>query len=279
MRYRDRSGQRRFESTGCTDWQGANRKLRERLTDRDQNVLDIVRKGEQLLFHEWADFFLQNYSQPPLREGSYRALASTANNFARESFMDELAAAAGADPLEFRLANLENPRLRAVLETAAKEFEWAGKSAAAREPNRGIGLACGTEKGSFVAACVEIEIDPDKKEIAVRHVCEAFECGKVLNPENLRNQVEGAITMGLGPALQEAMEFDADGTIQNATFRKYRVPHFSDVPTIDVQLVDRPDLVPAGAGETPIICIAPAIANAVFHATGQRIRQMPIRIT
>jgi isoquinoline 1-oxidoreductase len=217
-------------------------------------------------------------SQPPLREGSYRALASTANNFARESFMDELAAAANVDPLEFRLANLENSRLRAVLEATATEFDWAGKSAAAREPNRGIGLACGTEKGSFVAACVEIEVDPNKKEIALLHVCEAFECGKVLNPENLRNQIEGAITMGLGPALREAMEFDADGTIQNATFRKYRVPHFSDVPTIDVHLVDRPDLPPAGAGETPIICIAPAIANAVFHATGQRIRQMPIKL-
>jgi isoquinoline 1-oxidoreductase subunit beta len=216
-------------------------------------------------------------SQPPLREGSYRALASTANNFARESFMDELAAAAGADPLEFRLANLENPRLRAVLEKAAQEFDWI-KKAAAKQPNRGIGLACGTEKGSFVATCVEIAVDPDKKEIKVLHVCEAFECGKILNPENLRNQVEGAITMGLGPALREAMEFDSDGTIQNATFRRYRVPRFSDTPTIDVHLLDRADLASAGAGETPIITVAPAIANAVFHCTGQRIRQMPIKL-
>jgi isoquinoline 1-oxidoreductase len=217
-------------------------------------------------------------SQPPLREGSYRALASTANNFAREAFMDELAAAAGVDPLEFRMTNLDNPRLRAVLEEAAKQFEWS-KKVGQKQPNLGVGLACGTEKGSFVAACVEIAIDPDAKEIKVLHVCEAFECGKVLNPENLRNQVEGAITMGLGPALREAMEFDRDGVIQNATFRKYRVPHFADVPTIDVHLLDRPDLAPAGAGETPIICVAPAIASAVFHATGNRIRQMPIRLT
>jgi isoquinoline 1-oxidoreductase subunit beta len=216
-------------------------------------------------------------SRPPLREGSYRALASTANNFARESFMDELAAAAGADPLEFRLTNLENPRLRAVLEEATRQFDWP-KKVADKQPNRGIGLACGTEKGSFVAACVEIGIDPESKEIAVKHVCEAFECGKILNPENLRNQVEGAITMGLGPALREAMEFDRDGAIQNATFRKYRVPHLADTPKIDVHLLDRPDLAPAGAGETPIICVAPAIANAVFHATGQRIRQMPVRL-
>jgi CO/xanthine dehydrogenase Mo-binding subunit len=216
-------------------------------------------------------------SQPPLREGSYRALASTANNFARESFMDELATAAGVDPLEFRLTNLESPRLRAVLEEAAKQFEWA-KKVAEKQPNRGIGLACGTEKGSFVAAGVEIAIDPDAKEIKVVHVCEAFECGKILNPDNLRNQVEGAITMGLGPALREAMEFDRDGVIQNATFRKYRVPHFGDVPTIEVHLLDRPDLASAGAGETPIIVVAPAIANAVFHAIGNRIRQMPIRL-
>ena len=155
-----------------------------------------------------------------------------------------------------------------MLEKAAQEFDWTKKFAAPREPNRGIGLACGTEKGSFVAACVEIAIDPATKEIKVLHVCEAFECGKILNPENLRNQVEGAITMGLGPALREAMEFDSDGKIQNATFRQYRVPHFADIPTIEVHLLDRPDLASAGAGETPIITVAPAIANAVFHATG-----------
>jgi isoquinoline 1-oxidoreductase len=210
----------------------------------------------------------------PLRHGSYRALAATANNFARESFMDELAAATEKDPLEFRLAHLENPRLRSVLEAAARRFNWSERMKN-RRANTGVGLACGTEKGSFVAACVEVEIAG--KEIHVRHVCEAFECGPILNPVNLRAQVVGAIVMGLGPALTEEVRF-ADGQILTTSFRSYRVPRFADVPSIDVELLDRPDLSAVGAGETPIIAVAPAIANAVFHATGQRIRTMPIRL-
>ena len=144
--------------------------------------------------------------------------------------MDELAAAAGADPLEFRLANLTTRR-RDVLEKAAQEFDWT-KNSPPREPNRGVGLACGTEKGSFVAACVEIAIDRHEGN-QVRRVCEAFECGKILNPENLLTQVQGAIIMGLGPALREEMQFDQNGKILNATFRRYRVPRFADVPAID----------------------------------------------
>jgi len=215
-------------------------------------------------------------SAPPLRHGSYRALAATANNFARESFMDELAAAAGIDPLEFRLAHLENARLRAVLEAAAKNFGWKER-AKKKSANIGVGLACGTEKGSYVAACAEIEIDRAQNKIAVRHVCQAFECGTILNPENLLKQVQGAIIMGLGPALREEMRFE-NGQMLNAAFSKYQVPRFDDVPELDIHLLDRPDLASAGAGETPIIAIAPAIANAVFHATAQRIRSMPIRL-
>jgi CO/xanthine dehydrogenase Mo-binding subunit len=216
-------------------------------------------------------------SNAPLRQGSYRALAATANNFARESFMDELAAAADKDPLEFRLAHLENGRLKAVLESAAERFEWKAKSAR-KHPDLGVGLACGTEKGSYVAACAEVEIHRPQNVLVVRHVSQVFECGPVLNPENLLRQVQGAIIMGLGPALREEIQFEK-GAILNASFRKYQVPRFADVPKLDIQFLNRPDLDPAGAGETPIIAIAPAIANAVFHATGQRIRQMPIRLS
>jgi isoquinoline 1-oxidoreductase len=213
-------------------------------------------------------------SESPLRQGSYRALAATGNNFARECFMDELAVAAGRDPLEFRLAHLADPRLRAVLEEAAKRFDWAARSKK-KDPQVGVGLACGTEKASFVAACVEVAIQSGV--ISVRHVCEAFECGAIVNPSNLLSQVQGCIIMGLGPALREAMQFEK-GAILNASYRQYLVPRFQDVPQLDIRLLDRPDLPSVGAGETPIIAIAPAIANAVFHATGERIRRMPIRL-
>jgi CO/xanthine dehydrogenase Mo-binding subunit len=183
---------------------------------------------------------------------------------------------AGADPLDFRLAHLENARLRAVLVKAAEAFNWQ-KSVKLRNATLGFGLACGTEKGSCVAACAEVEIDHSQKTIKVRRVCEAFECGAILNPENLRFQIQGAILMGLGAALREEIQF-ADGRILNASFGKYRVPRFDDAPDLDIQLVDRPDLPSAGAGETPIIAIAPAIANAVFHATGQSVRALPIRL-
>lgn len=215
-------------------------------------------------------------SRPPLREGSYRALASTANSFAREAFMDELAALAGAGPLEFRLAHLDEPRLRPVLEAAAEKFHWRER-VGNKLPNRGVGLACSWDKGSVVACCVEVEVNRASGEIRVLEVCEAFECGKVMNPDNLRSQIEGAIVMGLGPALSEAMEFD-DQQITNASFRRYRVPHFHDAPKIETVLVDRPDLTSVGAGETPIIVVAPAIANAVFRITGERVREMPIRM-
>jgi isoquinoline 1-oxidoreductase len=213
-------------------------------------------------------------SEAPLRQGSYRVLAATANNFARESFMDELAAAAGADPLEFRLAHLENARLRAVLETAAARFNWKER-AGKKTPKTGVGLACGTEKGSYVAACAEVGIDQGK--ITVRRVCQVFECGAILNPDNLLSQVQGAIIMGLGPALREEMRFEK-GEMLNASFRKYHVPRFQDVPELDIHLLNRPDLGSGGAGETPIMVVAPAIANAVFRATGVRVRTMPISL-
>jgi isoquinoline 1-oxidoreductase len=215
-------------------------------------------------------------SDSPLPQGSYRCLGATANNFARESFMDELAAATGSDPLAFRLAHLENPRLAAVLEKATKEFDWTARRKRIT-PERGIGLACGTEKSSVVAACVEVAIGGSDRGFRVTEVCEAFECGPILNPANLLSQVQGCIVMGLGGALSEQLEFE-NGTILNPRFSGYRVPRFGDVPRIDVHLVENRGIPPAGGGETPIIAVAPAIGNAVFAATGRRLRSMPLRL-
>ncbi|MFH1716221.1 MAG: molybdopterin cofactor-binding domain-containing protein [Planctomycetota bacterium] len=213
-------------------------------------------------------------SDSPVRQGSYRCLAATGNNFAREAFMDELAAAAGADPLAFRLAHLDNSRIRTVLQTAAEQFGWAERRKKVTA-EVGVGLACGTEKNSVVAACVEVRIDRRRREMKVTEVCEAFECGPVQNPANLTFQVQGCIIMGLGAALREEMQF-RDGKILNASFAGYLVPRFEDVPKIDVHLVTKTDIPSAGGGETPIIAIAPAISNAVFAATGIRLRSMPM---
>jgi isoquinoline 1-oxidoreductase len=211
-------------------------------------------------------------SRSPLRQGSYRALAATANHFARESHLDDLARAVAMDPLEFRLKNLKDARLRAVLEAAARQFGWGkGKPA----PGHGVGLAGGSDKGSYVATCAEVEADRAGGKVRVERLVTAFECGAVLNPDHLKNQVEGAVVMGLGGALFEAVRFEG-GKILNASFSRYRVPRFSDVPALETVLLDRKDLPSAGAGETPIVAVAPAVGNAIFQAAGVRLRALPM---
>jgi isoquinoline 1-oxidoreductase len=201
----------------------------------------------------------------PLRSGSYRGLAGTANHFARECHMDELASLAGVEPLEFRLRNLKDERLRAVLQAAADKMGWGQTGY--------FGIAGGFEKGSYVATCAEVRVKSGKPHLV--RVVQAYECGAVVNPDQLQNQNEGAVIMGLGGALFEAIRFD-NGKILNPHFAQYRVPRFRDVPKIDIVLVDRKDLPPAGAGETPIMTLAPAIANAIFRATGERLRSLPL---
>ncbi|MGH9816182.1 MAG: molybdopterin cofactor-binding domain-containing protein [Candidatus Acidiferrales bacterium] len=210
--------------------------------------------------------------ESPLRQGSYRGLAATANHFAREVHMDELAHLLKLDPLEFRLKNLEDARLRAVLQAAAKKFAWPRKKT---KPGQGFGIAGGFEKGSYVACCAEVAVDRETREVRVARVVTAFECGAVVNPDGLRNQIEGAVVQGLGGALFEAIEF-GKGRIANPRFSGYRVPRFSDVPALETVLVDRRDLPSAGAGETPIVGVAPAVGNAIFDASGVRLRALPM---
>jgi len=209
----------------------------------------------------------------PLRQGSYRALASTANVFARETHMDELANALKMDPLEFRLKNLKDARLKAVLEAAAERFGWEKRKS---ESNRGIGIAGGVEKGGYMATCAEVQVDPKSSEVKTTRVVAAFECGAIINPDGLMNQIEGSIIMGMGGALSEAIEFE-NGVIKNPRFSDYRVPRFSHIPPIETVLLNRRDLPSAGGGETPIVAIAPSIGNAIFDATGVRHRSLPMR--
>ena len=206
-------------------------------------------------------------SKSPLKQGSYRGLAATANHFARECYMDELAHALGMDPLAFRLKNATDERLRAVLQAAAEKFNW-------KDRKKATGIAAGFEKGGYVATCAEIDIGATGQVKVVR-VVEAFECGAVINPEHLRNQIEGSIMMGIGGALFEHIDFSA-GKLETNRLSRYRVPRFADMPAIETVLVNRKDLTPAGAGETPIVGIAPAIGNAIFAATGRRIRSLPM---
>ena len=207
----------------------------------------------------------------PLRQGSYRALAATANHFARESHMDEMAHTVKMDPLEFRLKNLKNERLRAVFEAAAKQFGW-GKS---KSPGQGFGMGGGYEKLGNIATFAEVSVDRQSGDVKIIRVVSAFECGAIVNPDNLRNQIEGSNVQGLGGALFEAIQFD-NGKILNGRMSQYRVPRFSDVPTLETVLLDRKDLPSAGAGECPLVGLAPAIANAIFDACGVRLRSLPL---
>jgi isoquinoline 1-oxidoreductase len=218
-------------------------------------------------------------SNSPLRQGSYRGLAATANHFARESHIDELAHELKMDPLEFRLKNIKDQRLRDVLQAAARSFGW-GKTKPAN--GHGFGISCGFEKAGYVATCAEIAIEPastneDKanKRVRLVRVVESFECGAVVNPLHLKNQIEGSVVQAIGGALFESIDF-ANGKILNPHFANYRVPRFSDMPLIEIVILDRKDIPSAGAGETPIVGLAPAVANAVFNATGVRLRSLPL---
>jgi nicotinate dehydrogenase subunit B len=219
--------------------------------------------NQRIIFHP---------ARSPLRQGSYRALAATANHFARESHMDELAHALKMDPLEFRMKNLKNKRLRAVFEAAADRFGWGKRKTT---PGQGFGMGGGYEKLGNLATFAEVNVDGKSRAVKVVRVVSAFECGAIVNPDNLRNQVEGANVQGLGGALFEAIEFE-NGKLLNGRMSQYRVPRFSDLPVIETVLLDRKDLPSAGAGECPMIGLAPAIANAIFHATGFRLRSLPL---
>ncbi|RJQ09104.1 MAG: isoquinoline 1-oxidoreductase [Dehalococcoidia bacterium] len=210
-------------------------------------------------------------SDSPIPSGSYRSLGAAVNHFAREVHMDELAAAAGLDPVEVRLRNLSEPRFRRVLEATAEAFGWSGPRMA---NGHGAGIALGIDVGSYVATAAEVSVQ--EKEVRVHRVAAALDCGLVVNPEGAANQMEGSIVMGLGGALFEASDFQ-DGRLLNSTFARYRVPRIVDAPRIDVRFVGDDTTPSTGAGEPGIVPIAAAVSGAVYGATGQRHRELPIQ--
>ena len=183
-----------------------------------------------------------------------------------------LASQAGMDPVEFRLKNLQDPKMRRVLQAVAEKFGW---SPAKAPSGRGYGVACGPDAGSYVAHMAEIEVDKNTGSVRVKRVVCAQDMGLCVNPEGARLQMEGAITMGLGYALTEEVRFTG-GEIHDSNFDTYTIPHFSWLPEIETVIIDAKDSPAQGGGEPAIICMGAVIANAVFDATGARLLQLPM---
>jgi nicotinate dehydrogenase subunit B len=234
----------------------------------------------------------------PLRPSNLRAPGKIANVFAVETFTDELAHAAGLDPLAFRLRGLSDPRGVEVLKRVAEMFGWqervslspnglnpnAGADAGTKaEPNaeqrsvkigRGIAYARYKQAENYVALAMEVEVDTATGKISVRRIACAHDCGLVVNPDALKNQIEGCIVQTLSRALHEEVKFDAS-RVTSVDWSSYPILTFPEVPAIEVALIDHPELPLLGAGEASCVTVAAALANAVFDATGAKLRVAP----
>jgi nicotinate dehydrogenase subunit B len=208
----------------------------------------------------------------PFAIGPWRAPGSNTNAFARESHIDALAAAAAVDPVAFRLNHLKDVRMIRVLKAAAERASWTPKAAPS---GRGFGVACGIDAGTYVATIAEVRVDRNTGRVAVARVVCAQDMGVLVNPNGARQQMEGCITMGLGYALTEEVRF-RNGEVLDRNFDTYELPRFAAVPQIDTVILDSPDLPAQGGGEPAIIVMGAVIANAVFDATGARLRRMPM---
>ena len=208
----------------------------------------------------------------PLPIGAWRAPGCNTNAFARESHIDQLAAVAGVDPIEFRLRHLTNPRLLRVLKAAAEEWGWKPAVGVSR---RGLGVACGMDAGTYVATIAEVAVDASSGQIVVKRVLCVQEMGLVINPAGAIIQMEGCITMGLGYALTEEVHFKA-GAILDTNFDTYQLPLFSWLPKIETKILPADDTPPQGGGEPAIIVMGAVLANAVHDATGARLLALPM---
>ena len=208
----------------------------------------------------------------PFGTGAWRAPGNSTSTFARESHIDVLADKIGMDPLAFRLVNVSNDKMERTLRLATKIFNY---TSAKPGKNRGVGIALGTDAGTFVAVIAEVEVNPETGIVKVLRVVCAQDMGQVINPHGARVQAEGCITMGLGYALYEDVPFNW-GEVLVRNFDTYEITRFSTTAPVEVVFFDDMNAPPQGGGEPAIICVGGAIANAVFHASGARVTQMPI---
>jgi len=206
----------------------------------------------------------------PFATGPWRAPGALVNVFARESQIDIMAAKVKVDPLEFRLNNTSDKRMRSVLEAAAEKFGW--KKAALPS---GYGIACGIDSETYVALILEISVDKASGRVKVKRVVAAQEMGIVINPEGARMQMEGCIMMGLGYTFTEDVSFKG-GDILTRSLSSYELPRFSWLPEIETILVKNDEIGPKGGGEPAIVPVGAAVANAIFDATGARIFRLPL---
>jgi nicotinate dehydrogenase subunit B len=204
--------------------------------------------------------------------GPWRAPGANINVFARESQIDIMAAKAKIDPLEFRLNNTSDKRMRSVLEAAADRFGWKKSPLPS---GRGYGIACGIDAGTYVATIAEVKVDKASGKVKVNRIVCAQDMGIVINPDGARMQMEGCIMMGLGYALSEEVRFKG-GELMTKNFDTYELPRFSGLPEIEAILVKNDELTPQGGGEPAIVPIGAVIANAIFDAVGARLFQMPM---
>jgi nicotinate dehydrogenase subunit B len=208
----------------------------------------------------------------PLATGAWRAPSNNTNTFAREVQIDIMAAAAGIDPLEFRLKNLKDEKMIACLKAVADKF---GYKAAKSPSGRGFGIALGTDAGSWVAHMAEVKVDRNTGKVQVVRIACAQDMGLCINPEGATIQMEGCIMMGLGYTLREEVMFEG-GNIKDRGFDSYTIPHFTWLPKIDTVILERKDKPPQGGGEPAIIAIGAVVANAIFDATGARLYRVPM---
>jgi CO/xanthine dehydrogenase Mo-binding subunit len=219
--------------------------------------------------------------ETPLQLSNLRAPGKVANVFAVEGFTDELAAAAGVDPVAFRLSRLTDPRAIEVLTRATQAFGWQPRTSPnrqARQGNvlvgRGVAYMRYKQAENYVAIAMEVAVEPASGRISVRRVTCAHDCGLIVNPDALRNQIEGCIVQTLSRALHEEVKFDRS-RVTSVDWVSYPILTFLEVPAVDVILIDRPDQPLLGAGEAATAPVAAALANAIFDATGVRMRTVP----